>query len=376
MRCFNEKFYFKYRVSKVNGRTVPRRWFHRHPKLTLSVFMLFGCVVAIILAEITARMLFPKWAPAREERVKFWTYSEFLGWEHSPNQRGRFNHQDFSVDVVINSHGMRDDEYSMERTEKKRMLVLGDSFGWGFGIEHQERFSEILESTRSDWEIINASVSGYGTDQQFLYMKEKGIDFKPDVYLLLFYENDFENNIHAKEYWYFKPFFVVEGEHLKLQNVPVPKATMAQRLDRFFLGRTYLGPRLYFSLRRLKSLVNTMIKSRGVETREKDSVGEQTMYDVTYHLITAMNDLSRKEGAQFVPVSIPMNGEKMTWLQKIAEKGGIPYLQLDKYFESKGASVMFPHDAHWNANGHAIAANAIDEFLHELKLFGSSKSER
>ena len=321
-------------------------------------------------------MLFPQWAPAREERVVFWTYSELLGWEHSPNQRGLFNHQNFSVDVVINSYGMRDDEYFMERTEKRRMLVLGDSFGWGFGVGHQERFSEILENTHSDWEIINASVSGYGTDQNFLFLKEKGIDFKPDVVLLLFYENDFENNIHAKEYWYFKPFFVVEGVNLKLQNMPVPKATIRQRLDRFFLGRTYLGPRLYFTLRRLKSLVNSMIKSRRVATREKNSVGEQTMYDVTHHLITAMNELSRKAGSQFVLVSIPMNVEKRTWLQKIAEKGSIPYLQLDEYFESKGASVKFPHDGHWNADGHAIAANAIDEFLRELRLFGSSKSER
>jgi len=355
----------------MNRQTGPKRWFHRHPKLTLSAFALFGSVVAIIFAECAARVVFPQWAPGREERVKFWTYSELLGWEHLPNQRGRFNHQDFSVDVVINSYGMRDDEYSIRRTEKRRMLVLGDSFAWGFGVEHQERFSEVLENTHSDWEIINASVSGYGTDQQLLSLKSKAKEFKPDVVLLLFCENDFENNSHAKEYWYFKPFFVVEGGKLKLQNVPIPKSTIKQRLDRFFLGRTFLGPRLYSPVERVCSLA-----SRRVATRETNAAGEQTMYDVTHHLITAMNDVSRKEGAQFVLVSIPTNEGKRTWLQQVAKMESIPYLPLDKYFDSTGADVSFPHNAHWTARGHAIAASAIDAFLRELGLFDSSKSER
>ena len=41
------------------------------------------------------------------------------------------------------------------------MLILGDSFGWGYGVEHHERFSKILEDAHPDWEIINASVTGF-----------------------------------------------------------------------------------------------------------------------------------------------------------------------------------------------------------------------
>jgi len=48
------------------------------------------------------------------------------------------------VEVVINSKGMRDGEHSMVPTGKRRMLILGDSFGWGYGVEHHERFSKIL----------------------------------------------------------------------------------------------------------------------------------------------------------------------------------------------------------------------------------------
>src|SRR4030095_12115366 len=102
---------------------------------------------------------------------------------------------EFSVEVSINSHGQRDDEYPVERTGKRRMFVLGDSLGWGFGVELHERFSERMEDIHPDWEIINASVSGYSTDQELLYLQHQGMVFAPDVVLLLFHPNDFEGNV-------------------------------------------------------------------------------------------------------------------------------------------------------------------------------------
>jgi lysophospholipase L1-like esterase len=362
--------------KEVTAPGTQERWFYRYPKLTLSAVALCGCIVATLFAELTARVLFPEWAPTNEERVKFWTYDDLLGWAHTPNQRGRFTHRDFSVDVATNSQGMRDSEYSMERTGKRRVLVLGDSFGWGFGVEHHERFSEILENAHPDWEIINASVSGYGTDQEFLFLKQRGAAFKPDVVLLLFHVSDFENNIRADIYWHFKPFFVIEHGKLKLENVPVPKTTIRQRIQRFLLGRTYLGTGLYRGMNSLFQRSNNPIVSDRTDKRDRDSEDKQRIYDVTHYLITGMNELSKKNGAIFVLVSIPMDGEKRTFLQKIAATEKIPYLPLDAYFESTVARVTFPHDGHWNAKGHEIAANAIDAFLWKSGVFDTSKSER
>lgn len=357
------------------ARTERRYWFHRHPKLTLSALTLCGCIVGLIVTELTARVLFPAWAPAREERVKFWTYDELLGWAHTPNQRGRFNHRDFSVEVVHNSQGMRDSEYSMERTEKKRMLVLGDSFGWGFGVEHHERFSEILEHAHPNWEIMNASVSGYGTDQQFLFLKERGIAFKPDVVLLLFHPNDFENNRHAEESWHFKPFFVIERGQLKLQNVPVPKATTRQRLQRLVLGRTHLGSRVSRAMKFFfPGLEHQGAVQQGSVTSSQET--NESMHEVTYHLITAMHALCKKNGSDFMLVSAPMNTKKRTFLQKIAAEENIPYLPLDAHFASTVTSITFPHDEHWNVQGHAIAANAIAAFVWKRGVLDAAKPEQ
>jgi hypothetical protein len=269
--------------------------------LILIALVFSGCISVIILAEFGARLLVPDWAPRSEERVKFWSYDQFLGWVNKPGQQGRFNHRDFSIEVAINSHGQRDDEYTYERNEKQRMLIVGDSFGWGFGVEHQERFCEVLEKRRPDWEIINASVSGYGTDQQYLYLRERGMLYQPDVILLLFHNSDFANNLNAQEYWYNKPYFVVNDGVLELHNTPVPKASAKQKLKRFLLGRTYLGKAVYTTARQLRY---ALVKSSStVSYKEFDPVSEVVLratQNVTNHLLRAINELSNSRNSKFI----------------------------------------------------------------------------
>jgi hypothetical protein len=97
------------------------------------------------------------------------------------------------------------------------------------------------------------------------------------------------------------------------------------------------------------------------------------MHDVTYQLIKAMHALCTKNGASFALVSVPMNAESRAFLQKIADQARISYLALDAHFESAPTRGTFPHDRHWNASGHEIAANAIDAFLRESGVFNASR---
>ncbi len=185
-------------------------WFEKNPKKTIFTITLLGIFVVLALVEVGARIFMPGWSPTRPDRVNFWVYDDQLGWAHKKGQKGHFDHRDFSINVYINSDGFRDSEYPLPKTGKKRMLVIGDSFGWGYGVEHNEIFCEIIEQNHPHWEVINASVSGYGTDQQLLFLRERGLEYQPDVVLLLFSKNDFQNNISKEQYWYYKPIFVLK----------------------------------------------------------------------------------------------------------------------------------------------------------------------
>jgi lysophospholipase L1-like esterase len=341
-------------------------WFRRNPKKMLLLIVLLGVVIFLLLAEVGARLLLPQWTPGRAERAVFWRYDETLGWAHKPNQEGQFVNQDFSVHVKINSAGLRDNEYTLERTDKKRMLVLGDSFAWGFGVEHAERFDEILDQRFPDWEIINAGVSGYGTDQQFLYLRDKGIAFKPDVVLLLFYGNDFSNNMATELHWYNKPYFSLDSGRLELQNTPVPEPTLIQKLDRFFFGRTYVYGKIYGRL--IRPVLTQSFWNNHSPDNNPERGSDKRIMLTTQLLLKAVRDLSAEHNARLVMVSVPMRNYERRKLQKMSSTLNIQHLALDKNFSTLKTPLVFPHDEHWNSVGHAAAADAIQRFLEDQSI--------
>lgn len=337
-----------------------KRWFRRHRRLALLAVTLGASGLAVVGAELAARALRSDWAPIRAERTDFWSYDESLGWAHRPGQRGKFSHRDFSVEVRINSRGFRDDEYSENRNDKSRMLVVGDSYAWGFGVEHHERFSELLEARHTDWEIINTAVSGYGTDQEYLQLASKGMSYAPDAVLLLFSTTDFEDNASRVRYWYDKPYFSIgDGGALELRNVPVPRAPALRRLNRFLLGKSYLWRSMYLGIPAIHRQME-----RGKQDDGESDDSSKSKFEVTRELLRAMDELCVQRGARFIVVSTPLrNPKKRKFMKRLAEEERFPFLALDAAFADLDSEGTFAHDPHWNAEGHAAAARAIDEFL-------------
>lgn len=336
---------------------IPNR-FERNARKTLVAIVALGGTLALALAEAGARVWCPQWAPARAERVLFWQYDSLLGWSHHPGQRGRFVHQDFSVEVRINSDGLRGRDYPVGRTGRTRILVLGDSFGWGFGVEGEQVFSGILEKDHPDWEVINASVSGYGTDQEYLYLKERGRKYRPDVVLLLFSRNDYHNNLSREEYWYNKPYFEVGADGLLLRNNPVPLASFRQQLQRACFSHSYVLPRVLLAL--------APPAAESLDETVPSAAPQNERAEVTLRLLRATRDVAAVIGARFVLVSVPMPAHKRRPLRELADRDALSYLALDASFSGRGEPLTFPHDDHWNSSGHRVTAAAIGEFLAKL----------
>ncbi len=160
--------------------------------------------------------------PGHEVTGHRYLYDSQLGWRNIPNWHSKTNGRT----LTINSRGLRDREYPLDKPAGvRRILVLGDSYAWGYGVSDDEIFTEILEQklslNDSKWQVLNSGVSGWGTDQQYLYLKEEGIHYEPDVVVLAFFLlNDPENNTHSRQYGLNKPLFL--DPDLTLVNVPVP----------------------------------------------------------------------------------------------------------------------------------------------------------
>jgi hypothetical protein len=336
-------------------------------KLIVNIGLFFGTLILLlVVVEGTSRYLMPQWTPPGKGRTDFWEYDAFLGWAQKPGHQGRFEHRDFSVGVQINSRGLRDREYELEKEAgTTRILLLGDSFGWGFGVEQSDVLDQRIEQAYPNIEIINASVNGYGTDQAYLYLKEKGLRYHPDVILLLFHPNDFINNSHPEQYYYNKPVFRISGESLLLQNNPVPLQDWKQRSVSYIIGQTYFLRQVYIAL----GQIDQKVFGSAIAPKVMPASGQlySIQHDITTALLRAMKDLTDSQNMIFVVASIPMNGNQRAFLSDFLDQEQILHIPLDEVFAHVDTPVTFEHDPHWNSAGHRIAAEAIAE---GLKSFG------
>ncbi|MEZ4768166.1 MAG: SGNH/GDSL hydrolase family protein [Caldilineales bacterium] len=106
------------------------------------------------------------------------------------------------VPIRTNSLGLRSPE--VERTKPAgttRILVLGDSVAFGWGVRSEDTFASQLASLLATvypdrrFEVINAGVSGYGTWQELQWLKQTGVDLQPDVVIVQAHLNDAADNL-------------------------------------------------------------------------------------------------------------------------------------------------------------------------------------
>jgi hypothetical protein len=202
--------------------------------VALSILLvLLGACAGLGAAEVVVRLWAPTATPAvvmrervESERGKFTRYDETLGWAGRANVADTFEWVDTRHEVRQNRHGFRGPEVAFERSAAPRIVVLGDSFVWGFGVAESELFTAVLEHAAAPpVEVVNLGVSGYGTDQALLLWRALGHRWQPDVVLVAVTLNtDFWDNTSARRYGYDKPLFErAEDGTLTLGNVPVPR---------------------------------------------------------------------------------------------------------------------------------------------------------
>lgn len=119
-----------------------------------------------------------------------------LGFLLEPNTRWRQVTQDFDVEVVTNSLGLRGPEVSVPKPrDRYRVLVLGDSFtfGWGIALDevwHSRMARELQAQDARPLEIVGAGVPGWSPLQQFVFLEQRGLELQPDLVLWQLCTND------------------------------------------------------------------------------------------------------------------------------------------------------------------------------------------
>lgn len=173
--------------------TFAQKLFSFFLKITLSFSTI---IVVFIIAEIFIRLINPLGVNYFLETRKYFSdmiSDEFVFYRHEPNTNRTYQ----KANISFNSYGLRGSEINKNKKTAIRLLLLGDSVTFGWGVDQEEIFPEVLEkllnyNSPTKTEVINAGVGGYNTYQEVQYFLREGIYFNPDMVVLIFVDNDFE----------------------------------------------------------------------------------------------------------------------------------------------------------------------------------------
>jgi lysophospholipase L1-like esterase len=100
------------------------------------------------------------------------------------------------VEVVINSHGWRDSEYSFEKPDGvTRIMVVGDSVAFGYGIQFENIFTKVLERELNGqrpniYQVVSLAGAAANTYLQKKMIKDNVPIYTPDLVILALNVND------------------------------------------------------------------------------------------------------------------------------------------------------------------------------------------
>jgi lysophospholipase L1-like esterase len=362
-----------------------------------------------------------------------------IGWEKIPNGEGWFHRPEYRTYVRFNSKGLRDQEHTYDKGENVfRILILGDSFVEGYSVGADELLTEVLEGNLNkaplgmQFEVLNGGTSGYSTDQEFLFFREEGVKYKPDLVILTMFHNDIYYNTQPVYLEYPKPLFLLQDGKLDLTNVPVlPKREqrnkgqsrdtparpggvkgILKRAASHLLVYRVLGqkiranfPELAEHLERIGLVRPPRYKMLPEDLRvfaRMDTPSFMTAWAVTEAILNEFSRLTRASGAQLILFLIPDKVQlyEADWeatqktygisakewdldkpnrkIKEIARRLGLRVLDPLSTFQeaaNQGERLYYRQDRHWNAGGHRLAARIIHRYLINQNLIANdSKS--
>ena len=393
--------------------------------LARGIAVLLGILFALAVLEVAARVL-------HLGSGGFWEPYSLYGWRNIPNAKGWEScYGECEVYVEINSKGLRDEEIPYEKPAgTQRVLLLGDSMTAAMQVPLEDTFGKVLEQalnerlTTETWEVVNGGINGFGTDNELLFYRLEGKNYRPDVVVVAIYlANDIYNNSYELEVSLggngHKPYFSLDdNEQLVLHNYPVEGTDNLFVKAGTFLKKYFQLPRFVAQVLELRTnvppalqpLVELVSGQRGAqqiqEREEEAGAGNNNQaanqsgqrvnicaqqyapiveeaWAITEALLLQMRAEVEAEGAQLVILAIPAApqlippAEGKRWycdrpneeLDAFLKEAGIPYLDLLDPFRQHildgGEALYYETDFHLNADGHRLAGELLGEFLSE-----------
>ena len=195
-----------------------------------------GTILALVLAEIVVRIFVPQ---VLLHDPDAFIPDPTLGARLKPGFDDRVVTSEFASTWSINEDGHRGPRVGPKDAAVTRIVALGDSFTFGYGVEEEQAWPRRLEAILGEGgaggraEVVNLGVGGYGTWEETRYLEEQRARLAPALALVAFYVgNDPQDNRR----WYPPVPVFAEGD----TPAADAGANRVERLKRWLSARLHL----------------------------------------------------------------------------------------------------------------------------------------
>jgi hypothetical protein len=347
----------------------------------IGVFL--GFLVAFAVAEVAVRFI----SPQEVGPVRFACYPE-LGQIPVPGQQGeRRSPGIFAFTYSNNSLGWRGRrEYREEKPTDYRVLFLGDSFTYGLGVNDDQTVAAVVEkdlrADRMSLEVMNAGCPGKGTDYAVKSFQTVGRKYHPDLVVLGFFGNDFQDNERGEYY------NIGERGEIRAKPLNCNEATLKTALNRL-PGYNWL-----LSWSQAANLVKQagvqMMVKRARRAGPAAAQGLVVSYNrgaggyanaankkLTGIYLERLNAAVKDAGGALMIFYIPISKEVRDYrqtstispdelaLQRLAADNGILLWSLTPLLAHSGQPIdrLYYQEGHWTAAAHELAAHSLSRLI-------------
>jgi hypothetical protein len=305
-------------------------------------------------------------------------------WRYKPSYSQRYATDEFDITIATNTWGLRDRDIRVDE-DAVRVLVVGDSFTFGWGVEAGDRYSErlatLLGETEPRAQVLNAGHWMATFDQQLLIVRELLPKFRPHIvvqgvypgHVLSIDEHEWTlgadgtiERIAYRDWW---------------NEIRISDDGTMRRSNRL-IERPPLGSRF------VAKLTQRFFRWRQVE-RESASVvdlysGEGRLdgaWEKTSEALRQTSRLLAAEGVAHLVFSVPADislaeSERAEYFRKGASGRTLDFSEPYRRFAGAAREaawldlhpvfvrrykpgLYFPRDPHWTPAGHRLAAEAL-----------------
>jgi hypothetical protein len=313
----------------------------------------------------------------------------------SPGYRGRiYNRVEYSNEIRINGEGLRGPELEPGSDGRIRILVLGDSFVFGVGVEDDETFTALLTEHLHDAvgpaESLNAGIPAFGVPDAASWLRRHGLKLEPDVVVMtIFLGNDLADAAHVGD-----EVVIVDGLLAPRESSRGIKVWLHRHSHLYVAIKGLLEQPGFKPLRAKLGLgepwkVRTLREEFGVYSKALETEMAAAVV-ATDEALASLAALSAEHGftlvAMLIPSEVQIDPER--WqaglasleldpevydpaaptrvFHRLLDRHGIPTLDLTEILRdslARGDELYLRFDRHWTPEGHAIAAERLAAFI-------------